>query len=73
MLKRFFNAMIVARQASAAAKILPYLTDSHLEEVGFGRDIFVEGIRAMVEAELDSADAVKAQAAPVNPNLVGVV
>jgi len=57
MLKRLFNAMIVARQASAAAKTLPYLTDSHLEEMGFGRDTFVEGIKAIVEAELDAADA----------------
>ena len=73
MLKRLFNAMIVARQASAAAKTLPYLTDSHLEEMGFGRDTFVEGIKAIVEAELDAADAEKVLAAPVNPNLVGAV
>ena len=73
MLKRLFNAMIVARQASAAAKTLPYLTDSHLEEMGFGRDTFVEGIKAIVEAELDASDAEKAQAVPVNPNLVGAV
>ena len=73
MLKRLFNAMIVARQASAAAKTLPYLTDSHLEEMGFGRDTFVEGIKAIVEAELDAADAEKALAVPVNPNLIGAV
>ena len=73
MLKRLFNAMIVARQASAGAKTLPYLTDSHLEEMGFGRDTFVEGIKAIVEAELDAADAEKSQASPVNPNLVGAV
>ena len=73
MLKRLYNAMIVARQASAASKTLPYLTDSHLEEMGFGRDTFVEGIKAIVEAELDASDAEKAQAEPVNPNLVGAV
>ena len=73
MLKRLYNAMIVARQASAASKTLPYLTDSHLEEMGFGRDTFVEGIKAIVEAELDASNAEKAQAVPVNPNLVGAV
>ena len=73
MLKRLYNAMIVARQASAASKTLPYLTDSHLEEMGFGRDTFVEGIKAIVEAELDASDAEKAQGVPVNPNLVGAV
>ena len=73
MLKLLYNSMIVARQASAASKTLPYLTDSHLEEMGFGRDTFVEGIKAIVEAELDASDAEKAQAVPVNPNLVGAV
>jgi len=73
MLKRLYNSMIVARQASAASKTLPYLTDSHLEEMGFGRDTFVEGIKAIVEAELDASNAEKAQAVPVNPNLVGAV
>ena len=73
MLKRLYNAMIVARQASAAAQTLPYLTNSHLEEMGFGRDTFVEGIKAIVEAELDAADAEKALAVSVNPNLVGAV
>ena len=73
MLKRLYNSMIVARQASAASKTLPYLTDSHLEEMGCGRDTFVEGIKAIVEAELDASDAEKAQAVPVNPNLVGAV
>ena len=73
MLKRLYNSMIVARQASAASKTLPYLTDSHLEEMGFGRDTFVEGIKDIVEAELDASDAEKAQAVPVNQNLVGAV
>ena len=73
MLKRFFNAMIVASQKSAAMKALQYMSDRQLEDIGFTRETFVEKIKANVLAELDAADAEKAQAAPVNPNLVGAV
>jgi hypothetical protein len=73
MLKRFFNAMIVARQASAAMQALQYISDRQLEDIGFTRETFVKQINANVLAELDAADAEKAQAAPVNPNLVGAV
>ena len=73
MLKRFFNAMIVARQASAALQALQYMSDRQLEDIGFTRETFVEQIKANVLAELDAADAEKSQAAPVNPNLVGAV
>ena len=73
MLKRFFNAMIVARQASAAMQALQYMSDRQLEDIGFTRETFVEQIKANVLAELDAADAEKAQAVPVNPNLVGAV
>ena len=64
---------MLARQASAAAKTLLYLTDSHLKEISFGRNKFVESIIAMVESELDAAHAEKAQAVSTNPNLVGAV
>ena len=73
MIKRFFNAMIVARQASAAMQALQYMSDRQLEDIGFTRETFVEQIKANVSAELDAADAEKAQASPVNPNLVGAV
>jgi hypothetical protein len=73
MLKRFFNAMIVARQASAAMQALQYISDRQLEDIGFTRETFVKQIKANVLAELDAADAENAQAAPVNPNLVGAV
>jgi len=73
MLKRFFNAMIVARQASAAMQALQYMSDRQLEDIGFTRETFVEQTKADVLAELDAADAEKAQAVPVNPNLVGAV
>jgi hypothetical protein len=65
--------MIVARQASAAMQALQYISDRQLEDIGFTRETFVKQIKANVLAELDTADAEKAQAAPVNPNLVGAV
>ena len=73
MLKQLFRSMMVARQAPAAAKALLYLTDSHLEEISFGRNTFFEGIKAMVEYELDAAHREKSQAVSANPNLVGAV
>ena len=73
MLKRFFNAMIVARQASAAMQALQYMSDRQLEDIGFTRKTFIEQIKANILAELDAANAENSQAAPVNPNLLGVV
>ena len=73
MLKRLFNAMIVARQASAATQALQYMSDRQLEDIGFTRETFVEQIKANVLDELDAADAEKSQSAPVNPNLIGAV
>ena len=73
MLKRLFNAMIVARQASAALQALQYMSDRQLEDIGFTRETFIEQSNANILAELDAADAEKSQAVPVNPNLVGAV
>ena len=71
MLKQLYRAMVIGSQASAARQTLPYLTDSHLNEMGFSRDTFVEGIKARVSAELDAAEAVNTFAAPVDENLLG--
>ena len=73
MLKRFFNAIIVASQKSAAMQALQYMSDRQLEDIGFTRETFIEQAKANVLAELHAADAEKAQVAPVNPNLVGAV
>ena len=73
MLKRLFNAMIVASQASAAMQELQYMSDRQLEDIGFTRETFIEKVKENILAELDAADAEKSQAAPVNPNLVGAV
>jgi uncharacterized protein YjiS (DUF1127 family) len=73
MLKRLFNAMIVARQASAAMQALQYMSDRQLEDIGFTRETFIEQMKANILAELDAAVAEKSQAVPVNPNLLGAV
>ena len=73
MLKRLFNATIVARQASAATQALQYMSDRQLEDIGFTRETFIEQIKANVLAELDATNAEKSQAAPMNPNLLGAV
>ena len=73
MFKRLFRAMIVARQASAAMQALQYMSDRQLEDIGFTRETFIEQMKANILAELDAANAENSQAAPVNPNLLGVV
>tara|TARA_B110000091_G_C13566774_1_gene370852 strand:- start:36 stop:230 length:195 start_codon:yes stop_codon:yes gene_type:complete len=64
--------MVIARQASACRQSMQYLTNSQLNDIGFSRDNFVEGIQARISAELDATEAQKAYA-PVNPNLLGAV
>ena len=52
---------------------LQYMSDRQLEDIGFTRKTFIEQIKANILAELDAANAENSQAAPVNPNLLGVV
>ena len=73
MLKQLFRAMVIGSQASAARQTLPYLTDSHLNDMGFSRDTYIEGIQARISAELDAAEAANNFVAPVNENLLGAV
>jgi uncharacterized protein YjiS (DUF1127 family) len=73
MLKQLFRSMVIARQASACRQSMQYLTDSQLNDIGFSRDNFVEGIQARISAELDVTEAQKTYAVPVNANLLGSV
>ena len=57
MLKQLYRAIVMGSQASAARQTLPYLTDSHLNDMGFSRDTYIEGIQARISAELDAAEA----------------
>ena len=71
MLKQLYRAIVISRSATAATNSKQYLSDSQLNDIGFSRDTFVEGIKARVSAELDAAEAANTFAAPVNENLLG--
>ena len=73
MLKQLYRAIVISRSATAATNSKQYLSDSQLNDIGFSRDTFVEGIKARVSAELDAAEAARNFAAPVNENLLGAV
>ena len=73
MLKQLFRAMVIGSQASACRQSTEYLTNSQLNDIGFSRDNFVEGIQARVSAELDAAEAANTFAATENENLLGAV
>ena len=73
MLRQLFKSMVVARQASASYEAMRYMTNRQLDDIGFTRDNYIEGIKARISAELEAEDAkAKAKAksvAPVNVNL----
>ena len=73
MLKQLYRAIVISRSATAATNSKQYLSDSQLNDIGFSRDTFVEGIKARISAELDAAEAAKTFAAPQNENLLGAV
>ena len=73
MLKELYRAIVISRSATAATNLQQYLSDSQLNDIGFSRDTFVEGIKARVSAELDAAEAANTFAAPQNENLLGAV
>ena len=73
MLKELYRASVISGSATAANNLKQYLSDSQLNDIGFSRDTFVEGIKARVSAELDAAEAANTFAAPQNENLLGAV
>jgi len=73
MLKQLYRAIVISRSATAATNSKQYLSDSQLNDIGFSRDTFVEGIKARVSAELDAAEAANTFAEPQNENLLGAV
>ena len=57
MLRQLYKSMVVARQASAAKEAMRYMTNHQLGDIGFTRDNYIEGIKALILAELDAKDA----------------
>ena len=68
MLRQLFKSMVVARQASAAKEAMRYMTNHQLGDIGFTRDNYIEGIKALISAELDAKDAKAMSESTVNIN-----
>ena len=71
MLRNFFKAFIVARQATAARQVMDYLSDSQLTDIGCNRSTFIAAQTANLMAELDTNVDTADDSIPVNVNLVG--
>ena len=73
MFRKFFYALIVARQASAATQVMNCMSDRQLKDLGYDRSNFVAAQTAIVEAELAAKAEAAQTSAPVNANLVGAL
>ena len=71
MFKSFFKTIIIAQQTAAAVKVLDYMTDGQLAELGHTRATFVENIKNDFIASLEVEAASKQNSAPVNADLAG--
>ena len=68
MLRQLFKSMVIARQTSAAKEAMRYMTNHQLGDIGFTRDNYIEGIKALILAELDAKDAKLMSESTVNTN-----
>jgi hypothetical protein len=73
MFRSFIKALVASHQASAARQIMDHLSDSQLQDLGYDRSTYVEGITAKVIDELFSQNNSAQSSAPVNANLVGAM
>jgi len=73
MFRNLFNALIVARQATAARRAVDFMSDSELKNLGYDRSTFVEGITIKLIVELDAQSNAAQNSIPVNANLVGAL
>jgi len=73
MFRNLFNALIIARQASAAMQVMNCMSDRQLKDLGYDRSTFVAAQTAIVMAELAAKDEATQNSVPVNANLVGAL
>ena len=73
MFRNFFNALIVARQATAARQVMDYMSDRQLNDLGYDRSTFVAVQTAILIAELAAKDGATQNSVPINANLVGAL
>ena len=73
MFRNFFNALIVARHASAATQVMNCMSDRQLKDLGYDRSTFVAAQTAIVVAELAVKDEAVQNSVPVNANLIGAL
>ena len=59
MFNAFFKTIIIAQRAAAAVKVLDYMTDGQLAELGHTRATFVENIKNDFIASLEVEAAAK--------------
>ena len=73
MFRSILNSICAAQQASAASKVLAYITDDQLAELGHTRATFVENAMSEFVASIEVKPTTKQNYASVNANLVGAV
>ena len=71
MFKSFFKTIIIAQQAAAAVKVLDYMTDGQLAELGHTRATYIENVMREFVASIEVKPTTKQNYAPVNANLAG--
>ena len=71
MFKSIFNSICAAQQAAAATKVLAYMTDAQLANLGHTRATYIENVMREFVASIEVKPTTKQNSAPVNANLSG--
>ena len=71
MFRSILNSICAAQQASAATKVLAYMTDAQLAELGHTRATYIENVMSDFIASIEVKPTTKQNHAPVNANLAG--